>query len=437
VQCGDEVGKTSLMFLVIAALLLIVIYGQGQTDESTTSASATTTGQKTTTTQIKTTELTMGQTTTDLQANSADSKLKWDKNGHYYEIAKTTLNWNEAKSYAESQSFTDPKTGLVYKGHLATITSPEENSWVVQNLVSPISVSAPNAAIWLGGYQEENSNNPSEGWHWTTGEPWSWVNWSPREPNHSKENERYLEMWGWDDGAGNARIGAWNDEIPEGWKDWVYYILMEYEPIGQIASTEPTTTPDTTNPPDVTAIVSGDVTISNLDTTPRDIKYEIYATRNGRTFSNARVYIDDELVGRTASEGFYESYKPLPIGTHTITVVYNPLPLTDGGDADITTPVGLGQATEDQLEVGDIGMGSLVPMEDKFFGGAGRVEVTEKPLKFAVNLRIIIQAKPINKENVAAGIFDVVSNFLPGSTFNPFNLPTPAGQTTKSNVLEA
>jgi len=179
---------------------------------------------------------------------------------------------------------------------------------------------------------------------------------------------------------------------------------------------------------------TNDVTISDLDTTSESIKYKIQATRNGRTFSNARVYIDNELVGRTDSEGFYVSYIPFPIGSHTITVVYNPLPLTGGGDADISTPVGLSQATSDQLEVGDIGMGSLVPMEDRFFGGAGRVEVTDKPQKFAVNLRIIIQAKQINTENVAAGNFDVVSNFLPGSSFNPFNLPTSAGQNTDSRA---
>jgi len=195
---------------------------------------------------------------------------------------------------------------------------------------------------------------------------------------------------------------------------------------------QPPTRTETPNPQAITTIFSGDVTISDLDTTSEGIKYKVHATRNGRTFSNARVYIDNEFVGRTDSEGFYVSYIPLPTGSHTITVVYNPLPLTGGGDADISTPVGLSQATYDQLEVGDIGMGSLVPMEDRFFGGAGRVEVADKLQELAVNLRIIIQAKQINTENVVAGIFDVVSNFLPGSAFNPFNLPTSAGQSTDS-----
>jgi hypothetical protein len=71
------------------------------------------------------------------------------------------VNWNEAKSYAEKQQFTDPQTGITYKGHLATITSPEENSWIAQNLVAELSGS--NNVFWLGGYQDENAVLASEG----------------------------------------------------------------------------------------------------------------------------------------------------------------------------------------------------------------------------------------------------------------------------------
>jgi len=164
--------------------------------------------------------------------NREDSKLKWDENGHYYELVKKSLNWNDAKSYAEAQKFSNTESGLAYKGHLASITSSDENLWIVQNLLSP--ASEENYVIWLGGYQEENAKIASEGWHWITNEPWSFENWSIGEPNDdSKKKERYLDMWSWDGSTGNARKGAWNDEIAEGSRLCPYYLLIEYEPTEQ------------------------------------------------------------------------------------------------------------------------------------------------------------------------------------------------------------
>jgi hypothetical protein len=141
-------------------------------------------------------------------------------NGHYYKLVAKNLNWNNAKVYAENQQFTDPNTRAIYRGHLATIASPEESSWVVQNLISSLS---GQSKIWLGGYQEEGyEGKPSEGWHWITGEPWSWTNWNSGEPNDYDSNERYLELWG-------HANGRWSDED-------VYhvnnkYLLIEYETI--------------------------------------------------------------------------------------------------------------------------------------------------------------------------------------------------------------
>ncbi len=150
-------------------------------------------------------------------------KLKWNKNGHYYELIKKDGDWIEAKEYAEKQEFEEKDTGVAYKGYLATITSPEENSWIVENLIAPIGKSK--VYPWLGGYQLyqlEGDDKPSEGWKWVTGEDWSWTNWNEGEPNDvNGYNERYLKIY---------PSGEWNDESIDGQSGWVNYVLIEYEP---------------------------------------------------------------------------------------------------------------------------------------------------------------------------------------------------------------
>jgi hypothetical protein len=163
------------------------------------------------------------------------TKLQWDKNGHYYEIVQKELNWDVAKTYAESQEFSENDRGVIrnYKGHLATITSLEENSWIVHNLISPMNLAPKNGenfGLWLGGYQEENANSASEGWHWITGETWSWTNWDPGEPNDADGfKESYLQMWA----IKGEAIGKWNDNDITG-RRVINYILIEYEPSEQI-----------------------------------------------------------------------------------------------------------------------------------------------------------------------------------------------------------
>jgi len=158
-------------------------------------------------------------------------KLNWNNNGHYYQVAEKTMNWDDAKAYAESQQITDPDTGVIYRGYLATITSLEENSWVFQNIISPLNVQ--NCA-WLGGYREEGyDDKPSEGWHWVTGEPWSWTNWDDSEPNNwNNVDERYLAISTSD--FRDYKKGMWND-LPITGLDFGHtdYLLIEYEPITQ------------------------------------------------------------------------------------------------------------------------------------------------------------------------------------------------------------
>jgi len=84
--------------------------------------------------------------------------------GNYYDIVTKPIEWEPAKMEAESIIF----MGL--KGYLATITSAQENWWIVDNLGG-----ASTLDHWLGGYY-------GGGWQWITGESWEYTNWGWTEP---------------------------------------------------------------------------------------------------------------------------------------------------------------------------------------------------------------------------------------------------------------
>lgn len=115
-------------------------------------------------------------------------------NGHYYERVTMPGNAPAASNAAQSRS--------VYgvAGHLVTLTSAAENQWVLDNLDGDYL-----RGHWLGGYQPFGSPEPAGNWRWVTGEPWSYSNWNPGEPNNAGGNEDWLEYWF------SGTLGGWND----------------------------------------------------------------------------------------------------------------------------------------------------------------------------------------------------------------------------------
>lgn len=110
-------------------------------------------------------------------------------NGHYYERMPLDVNWNEARVMAESMVW------MGTTGHLATITSADENWWIVNNLGGRLTLDN-----FLGGYFDGSS------WKWVTGEPWEYENWFPGEPNGDGTALQY------DDAETNPSVlGYWND----------------------------------------------------------------------------------------------------------------------------------------------------------------------------------------------------------------------------------
>jgi hypothetical protein len=104
--------------------------------------------------------------------------------GHRYQFSPEKLNWEEAKAKAAAVG-----------GHLATITSAEENQWVLDTFVSRLQ---GNLSVWLGGTKD----NPTQTWTWITGEPLTFTAWGTGEPG-TNLNEMALcfsrQSQGWGD----------------------------------------------------------------------------------------------------------------------------------------------------------------------------------------------------------------------------------------------
>lgn len=127
-------------------------------------------------------------------------------NGSTYMYVDYADSWNSAKEWCERRG-----------GHLATITSEEENSFLY-NLLQSINVQ--NAYF---GFTDEETEGV---WKWVTGEESDYTNWSDGEPNNDWLSENYATFFyscpdgTWNDGdfgnfteGGSAFICEWDEII--------------------------------------------------------------------------------------------------------------------------------------------------------------------------------------------------------------------------------
>ncbi len=137
-------------------------------------------------------------------------------NGHWYQCLRTTGSgevWNVSHAAANALG-----------GHLATLTSQQENSWVYELSVAQNAWSGRNGPL-LGGYKL-----PDNSFRWVTDEPWSYTSWLPGEPS-SGLWEPYLMLLG---PQGTSSSGAtWNDtdaiNPPDNSGDPTYTYIVEWE----------------------------------------------------------------------------------------------------------------------------------------------------------------------------------------------------------------
>ena len=120
-------------------------------------------------------------------------------NQRKYVFAPEELGWNEHNGRAKAMG-----------GHLASISSAEENEDV-----TTISGGKP---VWIGGIRKGSGNGPgADHWYWSDGQPWTYTNWHPGEPNNAGGHENRVHL-------GLQARGTWND-VHEGWSGPAVYKL--------------------------------------------------------------------------------------------------------------------------------------------------------------------------------------------------------------------
>jgi Ca2+-binding RTX toxin-like protein len=109
---------------------------------------------------------------TTITVNGFDVQVFDFKNNSYAYIPnEQAIAWSVAKTQAEGVFF----EGVA--GHLATVTSAEENGFIVENILPVVEAEGNNYA-WLGGTDKEKEGT----WKWITGETWNYQNWNVDRP---------------------------------------------------------------------------------------------------------------------------------------------------------------------------------------------------------------------------------------------------------------
>lgn len=193
-----------------------VLEKDGKTVDSTTTTtdtiSETTTTSETTsaTTSDTTSESTTTTTTTESTTTTTTTTAPALPDIRKYEVIKEYLSWADAEAYCRS-----------INGHLAVITSPEE-----QTQITNVLANAGANDCWIGGTRDKNGV-----FCWLNGEPIRYTNWASGEPNNLGGHENCIHTYS---------SGQWND-LPEGYTKW---FICEWENVSDkpadLDSSEPT-----------------------------------------------------------------------------------------------------------------------------------------------------------------------------------------------------
>ena len=147
-------------------------------------------------------------------------------NGSNYHVSNQTEFWVDANEISENQG-----------GHLATITSLEENNFIANSL--NITLQNPDQAVWIGLIQNLASpdySEPAGAWEWVTGENISYENWSNLEPSNLDNPNIPVE----NHGEIYPPNSTWNDNVGEsGGVERLYIIEISESPsdVGEISYT--------------------------------------------------------------------------------------------------------------------------------------------------------------------------------------------------------
>ena len=148
-------------------------------------------------------------------AHAAPSQ--WADNGHWYEAIAGDTTWDAANVAAMASTF------MGMTGHLATVTSAGENSFI--SGLSP----TPTTYV-IGGFQDPTATTVAGGWTWVTGEPWAFTNWyngstfpyTAVEPNDGND---YIEALGRGD-EDQLQLFLFSNSSGLMWNDFSYTAVV-------------------------------------------------------------------------------------------------------------------------------------------------------------------------------------------------------------------
>lgn len=158
-------------------------------------------------------------------------------NGHFYKVVSVRdgITWSEANKSATGAG-----------GHLATITSSDENDFVAKLAdASQFWGHPPNWTIsrvgpWLGGLQQQDGK-----WRWVTGEAFEFTNWHEREPNTHLFHEEAtrslnncISFYARRTESPTGRSPMWSDN-PSG-QDYIAGYVVEFDEFGACGASKQT-----------------------------------------------------------------------------------------------------------------------------------------------------------------------------------------------------
>jgi hypothetical protein len=175
----------------------------------------------------------------------ADVPIQWKAsdggNDHYYEFVDFGVNtsWTTARDYAANQVY------LGLAGHLVTEGSQAEDDFLHANFgqfIGDPGTGVPGIYAWIGLTDIGSTGS----FHWITGEPLTYTNWAPPEPNFIGI-EHYGHLWirkftGTDVDPNGTPIWSWNNAIdaPFGSDPSAYQgAIIEFDGLGTPAVPEP------------------------------------------------------------------------------------------------------------------------------------------------------------------------------------------------------
>ncbi|OWV80423.1 hypothetical protein ATY78_06950 [Rhizobium sp. R635] len=152
-----------------------------------------------------------------IECDSWQEKVYGSFQGHMYAVIRAqSTAWKSANATARHCG-----------GHLATITSKEENDFIIslfskdERFFDSEYEASSNGTYkfgpWIGLIQNENAREPREGWRWVTGEGMTFAKWLQGMPNEHKQGDDfgmyYANALGKRDPK-ELRVDSWDDMGP-------------------------------------------------------------------------------------------------------------------------------------------------------------------------------------------------------------------------------